>query len=214
LRAEKGSSEGNIVAHSALWQKPNVPDAGACWTLEPMEPDRRHRLTLILGGARSGKSRQAERLVLESGLVPVYVATGEALDDEMVARIAEHKRRRGACWRTLEEPLDLVPALQGECRPDRAVLVDCVTLWLTNLMVKERPVRAEMEGFVAALPRLDGTLVLVSNEVGLGVVPTDAMARAFIDHAGWLHQRIAEQADVVVLMAAGLPVHLKSPSDA
>jgi adenosylcobinamide kinase/adenosylcobinamide-phosphate guanylyltransferase len=179
-----------------------------------MEPDRLHRLTLILGGARSGKSRHAERLVLESGLVPVHVATAEALDEEMAARIAEHKMRRGARWRTLEEPLDLVLALQAECRAGRAVLVDCLTLWLTNLMVKERPVRAEMEGFVAALPRLAGTLVLVSNEVGLGVVPTDAMARAFIDHAGWLHQRIAEQADVVILMAAGLPVHLKSPSDA
>jgi len=179
-----------------------------------MEPDRLHRLTLVLGGARSGKSRHAERLVLASGLAPVYVATGEALDEEMAARIAEHRRRRGARWRTLEEPLDLVGAVQRECGSDRAVLVDCLTLWLTNLMVEERPVRAEMEGLVAALPRLSGTLVLVSNEVGLGVVPTDAMARAFIDHAGWLHQRIAEQADVVVLMAAGLPLHLKSPSDA
>jgi adenosylcobinamide kinase/adenosylcobinamide-phosphate guanylyltransferase len=178
------------------------------------EPKPLLSLTLVLGGARSGKSRHAERLVLESGLAPVHVATAEALDEEMAARIAEHKRRRGARWRTLEEPLDLVPALQGECRPGRAVLVDCLTLWLTNLMVEGRPVRAEMEGFLAALPRLSGTLVLVSNEVGLGVVPTDAMARAFIDHAGWLHQRIAEQADVVVLMAAGLPVHLKSPSDA
>jgi adenosylcobinamide kinase/adenosylcobinamide-phosphate guanylyltransferase len=214
LRAEKGSGDASIVAHPAVWQKPNVPDAGACWTSQPMEPDRLHRLTLILGGARSGKSRHAERLVLESGLVPVHVATAEALDEEMAARIAEHKGRRGARWRTLEEPLDLVLALQAECRAGRAVLVDCLTLWLTNLMVKERPVRAEMEGFVAALPRLAGTLVLVSNEVGLGVVPTDAMARAFIDHAGWLHQRIAEQADVVILMAAGLPVHLKSPSDA
>ncbi|MGH6904133.1 MAG: bifunctional adenosylcobinamide kinase/adenosylcobinamide-phosphate guanylyltransferase [Geminicoccaceae bacterium] len=179
-----------------------------------MEPDRLHRLTFILGGARSGKSRHAERLVLESGLAPVYVATAEALDPEMAARIAEHKRRRGARWRTLEEPLDLVGAVQRECRPDRAVLVDCLTLWLTNLMVKGRPVRAEMAGFLAALPRLEGTLVLVSNEVGQGVVPTDAMARAFIDHVGWLHQRIAEQADVVVLMVAGLPVQLKSPSDA
>jgi adenosylcobinamide kinase / adenosylcobinamide-phosphate guanylyltransferase len=170
-------------------------------------------LTLVLGGARSGKSGHAERLVHESGLTPVYVATAEALDDEMAARIAEHKRRRGARWRTLEEPLDLVPALQGECRPDRAVLVDCLTLWLTNLMVKGRPVRAEMGGLVGALPSLQGTLVLVSNEVGLGVVPADPMARAFIDHAGWLHQRIAEQADVVVLMAAGLPVHLKSASE-
>jgi adenosylcobinamide kinase/adenosylcobinamide-phosphate guanylyltransferase len=179
-----------------------------------MDPDRLHRLTLVLGGARSGKSRHAERLVLASGLAPVYVATAAALDEEMAARIAEHKKRRGARWRTLEEPLNLVPALQGECGPERAVLVDCLTLWLTNLMVEGRPVQAEMEGFLAALPRLGGPLVSVSNEVGLGVVPTDAMARAFIDHAGWLHQRIAEQADVVVLMAAGLPVHLKLPSDA
>jgi adenosylcobinamide kinase/adenosylcobinamide-phosphate guanylyltransferase len=179
-----------------------------------MQPHHLRRLTLVLGGARSGKSRHAERLVLESGLAPVHVATAEALDPEMAVRIAEHKRRRGARWRTLEEPLDLVPVLQAECRPDRAVLVDCLTLWLTNLMVLGRPLPAEMEGFVAALPRLQGALVLVSNEVGLGVVPTDAMARAFLDHAGWLHQRIAERADVVVFMAAGLPLRLKSPSDA
>jgi adenosylcobinamide kinase/adenosylcobinamide-phosphate guanylyltransferase len=179
-----------------------------------MKPTALARLTLVLGGTRSGKSRYAERLVLATGLAPIYVATGEALDDEMAARIADHQRRRGARWRTVEEPLDLVEVVQRECRPTRAVLVDCLTLWLTNLMVAERPVRAEMEGFAAALPRLNGSLVLVSNEVGLGVVPTDAMARAFIDHAGWLHQRIAEQADVVVFMAAGLPLHLKSPSDA
>lgn len=171
------------------------------------------RLTLVLGGARSGKSRYAERLVLESGLAPVYVATAEALDDEMAARIAAHRARRGAIWRTIEEPLDLVAVLQKECGPDRAVLVDCLTLWLSNLMVKERPVRAEIEGLVAALAPLQGALVLVSNEVGQGVVPTDAMARAFIEHAGWLHQRIAEEADVVVFMAAGLPLHLKSPAD-
>ena len=172
------------------------------------------RLTLILGGARSGKSRYAERLVVGSGLAPVYVATAEALDDEMAARIAAHRVRRDASWRTVEEPLDLVAVLQKECRPDRAVLVDCLTLWLTNLMVNERPVVEEVEGLVAALPDLSGPVVLVSNEVGLGVVPTDPMARAFVDHAGWLHQRIAEQADVVVLVAAGLPLRLKSPSDA
>src|SRR5512145_191292 len=97
-------------------------------------------LTLVLGGARSGKSRHAERLVLESGLAPVYVATGEALDDEMAARIAEHRARRGAGWRTVEEPLDLAGALLAECHPGRAVLVDCLTLWLTNLMVANRPV--------------------------------------------------------------------------
>ena len=116
-------------------------------------------------------------------------------------------------WRTVEEPLDLAGALLRECGPDRAVLVDCLTLWLTNLMVTKRPLRTETARLVELLPRLPGALVLVSNEVGLGVVPTDAMARAFLDHAGWLHQRIAEQADVVVFMAAGLPLHLKQPTD-
>jgi adenosylcobinamide kinase/adenosylcobinamide-phosphate guanylyltransferase len=178
-----------------------------------MDPARTRSLTLILGGARSGKSRHAERLVLASGLAPVYVATAQALDAEMAARIADHRARRGAAWRTIEEPLDLAGVLDGEAADGRAVLVDCLTLWLTNLMVAGRPVRAEMARLLELLRSLPGTLVLVSNEVGLGVVPTDAMARAFIDHAGWLHQRIAEQADDVVFMAAGLPLHLKSPTD-
>jgi adenosylcobinamide kinase/adenosylcobinamide-phosphate guanylyltransferase len=178
-----------------------------------MHPTRADWLTLVLGGARSGKSRHAERLVLESGLVPVYVATAEALDAEMAARIAAHRARRGAGWRTLEEPLDLAGTLEKECGPDRAVLVDCLTLWLSNLMVARRPVRADTARLAELLPRLPGMLVLVSNEVGLGVVPAAPMARAFIDHAGWLHQSIAEQADVVVFMAAGLPLHLKSPTD-
>jgi adenosylcobinamide kinase/adenosylcobinamide-phosphate guanylyltransferase len=177
------------------------------------ERPSRCALTLVLGGARSGKSHHAERLVLASGLTPVYVATAQALDDEMAARIARHRARRGASWRTVEEPLDLAGALRQGCAPGRAVLVDCLTLWLTNLMVAKRAVPAEVAHLVELLPTLPGTLVLVSNEVGLGVVPSDAMARAFIDHAGWLHQCIAERADVVVLMAAGLPLHLKSPTD-
>jgi adenosylcobinamide kinase / adenosylcobinamide-phosphate guanylyltransferase len=181
-----------------------------------VEPKARRsppRLTLVLGGARSGKSRHADRLVLERGLLPVYVATAEALDPEMAARIAEHRARRGSSWLTVEEPLDLVGTLRRECDERRAVLVDCLTLWLTNLMVAQRPVRAEMARLVELLPSIRGALVLVSNEVGLGVVPTHAMARTFVDHAGWLHQRIAEQADDVVFMAAGLPLHLKSPRD-
>jgi adenosylcobinamide kinase / adenosylcobinamide-phosphate guanylyltransferase len=181
--------------------------------VHPIERTSPPALTLILGGARSGKSRYAERLGLGSGLLPVYVATAEALDAEMAARIAEHRARRGTTWRTVEEPLDLVETLQRECGPGQAVLVDCLTLWLTNLMVAKRPVRTEMARLIELLPSIRGALVLVSNEVGLGVVPTDAMARAFIDHAGWLHQRIAEQADDVVFMAAGLPLHLKSLTD-
>jgi adenosylcobinamide kinase/adenosylcobinamide-phosphate guanylyltransferase len=167
------------------------------------------RLTLVLGGARSGKSRHAERLVLASGLEPVYVATAEALDVEMTARIAHHRARRGDHWRTIEEPLDLLGVLERECAAGRALLVDCLTLWLTNLMVRERPVSVDMERLIGALPGLPGPLVLVSNEVGLGVVPIDPMTRAFVDHAGFLHQRIAEVADAVVFMTAGLPRRLK-----
>ena len=179
-----------------------------------MNAARAGNLTLILGGARSGKSRYAERLVLASGLTPVYVATAQALDAEMAARIAQHRARRGASWRTIEEPIDLVGVLLRECRPGPGRPGG-----LSHSMADQpdggaaagaggqrAPARAAPEpGRVM--------LVLVSNEVGLGVVPTDAMARAFIEHAGWLHQRIAEQADVVVFMAAGLPLHLKSPTD-
>jgi adenosylcobinamide kinase/adenosylcobinamide-phosphate guanylyltransferase len=178
-----------------------------------MNAARAGNLTLVLGGARSGKSRYAERLVLASGLTPVYIATAQALDAEMAARIAQHRARRGASWRTIEEPLDLMGVLLHESRPDRAVLVDCLTLWLTNLTMARRPVQADSARLLELLPALPGTLVLVSNEVGLGVVPVDAMARIFIEHAGSLHQRIAEQADIVVFMAAGLPLHLKSPMD-
>jgi adenosylcobinamide kinase / adenosylcobinamide-phosphate guanylyltransferase len=167
------------------------------------------RLTLVLGGARSGKSRHAERMVLASGLEPVYLATAEALDGEMAARIAAHRSHRGPEWHMLEEPLDLTGALGRECAAGRVVLVDCLTLWLTNLMVHERPVDMEIERLIEGLPGLPGPLVLVSNEVGQGVVPVAAMARAFVDHAGFLHQRIAERADAVVLMTAGLPQRLK-----
>jgi adenosylcobinamide kinase/adenosylcobinamide-phosphate guanylyltransferase len=167
------------------------------------------RLTLVLGGTRSGKSRFAERLVLESGFEPVYIATAEPLDQEMTVRIAEHRARRGAGWRTVEEPLHLVGALARECAPERAVLVDCLTLWLTNLMIGQRDVAAEAACLVDALGGLRGALVLVSNEVGQGVVPESAMARAFIDHAGRLHQALAARADAVVFLTAGLPQRLK-----
>ena len=166
-------------------------------------------LTLVLGGARSGKSRHAERLASTSGLSPVYVATAQALDGEMARRIARHRARRGPVWRTVEEPLDLVATLQQECAPECIVLVDCLTLWLTNLMVAERPVEAECARLLERLPSLESPLILVSNEVGQGIVPDNAMARAFVDHAGWLHQGIAERADAVVLMTAGLPHRLK-----
>ena len=166
-------------------------------------------ITLVLGGARSGKSRHGERLVEASGLEPYYIATAQALDDEMRSRIDEHKVRRGERWQTLEEPLALTRTLHSVTAEGRALLVDCLTLWLTNLMVHERPIDAEIDGLVDSLEALHGSAVFVSNEVGQGVMPTNAMARAFIDHAGRLHQRLAEKADQVLFMTAGLAQQLK-----
>ena len=167
------------------------------------------RVTLILGGARSGKSREAERLVEESGLEPIYIATAEALDNEMRTRIEKHQARRGQLWQTIEEPLRLTETLQSVTAQGRALMVDCLTLWLTNLMVHDLPVEDEVDRLIDGLDRLSGATVFVSNEVGQGVMPTNAMARAFIDHAGLLHQRLAFKADRVLMMTAGLPQQLK-----
>ncbi|PSH65990.1 bifunctional adenosylcobinamide kinase/adenosylcobinamide-phosphate guanylyltransferase [Phyllobacterium sophorae] len=168
-----------------------------------------HGVTFILGGARSGKSSFAEGLIEASGLEAVYLATGKAWDDEMSARIGLHKARRGSAWTTIEEPLDLVGLLQSESAGNRAVLVDCLTLWLTNLMMAERDIEAETAELVAVLPRLKGPLVFVSNEVGLGIVPENRMAREFRDHAGRLHQAVAGAAATVYFVAAGLPLKMK-----
>jgi adenosylcobinamide kinase / adenosylcobinamide-phosphate guanylyltransferase len=167
------------------------------------------RATLILGGARSGKSRHGEQLVLASGAEPVYVATAEALDEEMARRIAAHRARRDARFMTVEAPLDLVGALRRECASGRAVLVDCLTLWLTNQMMAGRHLELEIERLLDLTGKLPGALVLISNEVGQGVMPANAMARAFADHAGALHQGLAARVDAVTLMVAGLPLHLK-----
>lgn len=167
------------------------------------------RLTFILGGARSGKSRHAEALIEASGLKPYYIATAEALDGEMANRIARHQARRGRHWQTLEEPLRLTETLRSVTAEGRALMVDCMTLWLTNLMVHDRVVDVEVDELIGCLDGLDGATVLVSNEVGQGVMPTNAMARAFIDHAGLLHQRLAEKAHRVLFMTAGLVQQLK-----
>lgn len=167
------------------------------------------KTTLVLGGARSGKSVFAERLVAQSGLDAVYIATGQAYDDEMNERIATHKERRGSIWTTVEEPLDLTGALAAHAGEERAVLVDCLTLWLTNLMMAERDITAETARLVAAIPELPGMVLFVSNEVGLGIVPENRMAREFRDHAGRLNQAIAAAADEVYFIAAGLPLKMK-----
>jgi adenosylcobinamide kinase/adenosylcobinamide-phosphate guanylyltransferase len=167
------------------------------------------RLSLILGGARSGKSRYAEGLILKSGLEPIYIATAQPLDDEMAERIARHRVRRGANWQTIEEPLALVNVLASAVSERRAVLVDCLTLWITNLMMQDRNIDEDINDFIDALDQLKGVVVFVSNEVGQGVMPLNAMAREFIDIAGSLHQRIADRADRVVFLTAGLPHQLK-----
>lgn len=172
------------------------------------------RITLVLGGARSGKSRHAEQII-ESALgnalydSAIYLATAEALDDEMAARVAEHRARRGPAWRTVEEPLDLVGALAANADTVRPILVDCLTLWLNNIMMAGRDVDAETQSLVAALQDHGGPVVLVSNEVGLGIVPDNALARDFRDRAGRLNRDVAAVADRVLFVAAGLPLVLK-----
>lgn len=166
------------------------------------------RLTLVLGGARSGKSRYAESLTIGYPPPWVYVATAEPLDDEMAARIAEHRGRRGADWRTIEASHDLAGAVAG-APAGSTVLVDCLTLWLSNLMLTHAEIEAEADRLDDALAQARGPIVLVSNEVGLGIVPDNALARRFRDAQGRLNQRMAARADRVVLMVAGLPLVVK-----
>ncbi len=167
------------------------------------------RLTLVLGGARSGKSAYAESLVEAAPGDPVYIATGEANDAEMAARIDDHKARRGERWRTVEEPLDLAGALAREAVQGRAALVECLTLWLANLMAAGRDPVIEQGRLVGALAEVSAPVVVVANEVGLGIVPDNKLARDFRDHAGRLNQAVAGVADRVVFVAAGLPLTLK-----
>ena len=167
------------------------------------------KIILVLGGARSGKSVFAEDLIAKSGLSKVYVATGQAFDREMSDRIDIHKGRRGTEWSTVEDPFDLAGVLEKNAAPDRAVLVDCLTLWVTNLMMQDKNVVEEGDLLAATLPLLSGVIVLVSSEVGMGLVPDNYMARAFRDHAGRLHQQIAAIADEVYFVAAGLPLKMK-----
>jgi adenosylcobinamide kinase/adenosylcobinamide-phosphate guanylyltransferase len=167
------------------------------------------RTTLVLGGARSGKSAFAERLAAEAAAARVYVATATAGDDEMRERIAHHRARRGDGWRTVEEPLALVDTLTRESRTDNAILVDCLTLWLSNLMHADKDVEAETRQLAAVLREARGNIVLVSNEVGLGLVPETPLGRAFRDAQGRLNQAVAAAVTNVAFIAAGLPIWLK-----
>ncbi|GAA0601254.1 bifunctional adenosylcobinamide kinase/adenosylcobinamide-phosphate guanylyltransferase [Paenochrobactrum glaciei] len=167
------------------------------------------KITLVLGGARSGKSKYAENCAESSGLELFYIATGRAYDDEMRSRISIHQDRRGLNWTTVEEPLDLAGSLLKTAAQNRFVLVDCLTLWVTNLMMAERDIDAETTRLLEVFPKLSGEIFFVSNEVGLGIVPDNRMAREFRDYAGFLHQRVAEKAQEVYFMAAGLSLKMK-----
>jgi len=166
-------------------------------------------LTLILGGARSGKSAMAERLIQALPPPWTYIATAEALDEEMRERIAEHRRRRGDGWATVEAPMALPEALSTAPGP---VLVDCLTLWLTNVMLAERPIEPAAAALEAALQARSAPTFLVANEVGLGIVPEHRLGRLFRDEAGRLNQRLAARAERVLFMVAGLPMTVKGSS--
>ena len=165
-------------------------------------------VTLVLGGARSGKSRYAESLVEKTG-AGLYVATAQVRDGEMAERVRLHKDRRGDVWKTLEEPLNLASVIANHAGPNHMILVDCLTLWLSNLMEDGRDVGVETAGLCNALKEAKGPVTLVSNEVGMGIVPDNALARDFRDHQGRLNQAVAAAADRVVFVAAGLPLTLK-----
>jgi adenosylcobinamide kinase/adenosylcobinamide-phosphate guanylyltransferase len=167
------------------------------------------RKVLVLGGARSGKSRTAQKLVSASKLPPTLIATAQALDDEMKARIARHQAERPAAWHVREEPLALAAAIGAEARPDRAVLVDCLTLWLSNIMLDGRDPDDAIAALVRAIERAQGPLVLVSNEVGQGVVPEHALGRRFRDEQGLLNQTVAAVCDTVLFVVSGCPVVIK-----
>lgn len=180
-----------------------------------MSPSKNFRLALILGGARSGKSQYALELARSFPTPRLYLATAEAGDEEMAARIACHRRDRGEGWDTVEAPLDLAGALAQAQDQGRyqVILADCLTLWLSNWLIRggdSAELQRVCEELAAVGEKAITPTILVSNEVGWGIVPENPLAREFRDWAGWLHQRIAAAADLVVLLAAGLPLTLKS----
>ena len=168
---------------------------------------------LILGGARSGKSSLAEKLAKDSGLTVCYIATATADDYEMLERIQQHQARRPADWHLIESPVELASAISKHAAEDRCLLVDCLTLWLSNLLLLGDPQRLKLEktALLNTLSILPGEIIMVSNETGQGVVPMGQLTRRFVDEAGWLHQAVAEASDRVIFTIAGLPQVLKGP---
>ncbi len=172
-------------------------------------------LELILGGARSGKSRMAEQKALASFDKRVYIATATAHDEEMAQRIAQHQQQRDSRWINIEAPIELAAALNEHAEAQTAVLVDCLTLWLTNLLMREDPALFERErqALLDTLADAPGHILLVSNSVGMGVVPMGKLTRDFVDQSGLLEQAIASISDTVTLVVAGLPLILKAPNE-
>ncbi|WP_294353222.1 bifunctional adenosylcobinamide kinase/adenosylcobinamide-phosphate guanylyltransferase [uncultured Sphingomonas sp.] len=167
------------------------------------------RTTLVLGGARSGKSRHAQAIAEASADRRIFVATAQAFDGEMAERIAMHQRDRDVSWRTIEAPVDLPGVIVAEAGSGRVLLVDCLTLWLSNLLLAEADLEAASDALVGAIQRAEANIVFVSNEVGFGIVPDNALARLFRDAAGRLNQRLAGVCDAVELVVAGLPLRIK-----
>lgn len=167
------------------------------------------RSLLVLGGARSGKSRHAQAWCEAAPGRLAYIATAQAFDDEMTERIARHRADRDARWRTMEAPVDLPEAIRAAAKEADAILVDCLTLWLSNLLLAEKDIAGASAALVEAVRGCPVPIVLVSNEVGLSIVPDNALARRFRDEAGWLNQTVAGACERVVLVAAGLPLVLK-----
>ncbi len=165
-------------------------------------------LTLVIGGARSGKSAHAERLITATARPRRYIATAQGWDDEMRARIAQHQRDRGSDWVTVEAPLDLGPALAAASARE-CVLIDCATLWLTNHLLADHDLPAQTDALIKAIAACAAPVVIVSNETGWGIVPDNALARRFRDAQGRLNQRLAHEAGLVVAVIAGLPLVLK-----
>ncbi|TAN45182.1 MAG: bifunctional adenosylcobinamide kinase/adenosylcobinamide-phosphate guanylyltransferase [Nitrospirae bacterium] len=166
-------------------------------------------ITFIIGGARSGKSSLALKKASDKQGKKAYIATAQAFDDEMKARIEKHKKERSAEWDCFEEPLELARLLSGLQGKYEVLLIDCLTLWLSNIMLAEKSIEDEIDSLIVSLNGIDSSLFLVSNEVGLGIVPDNPLGRRFRDLAGTLNQRVAAAADDVYLVAAGIPVKIK-----
>lgn len=165
---------------------------------------------LILGGARSGKSGYAESLAKQTAFDVTYVATAQAHDQEMSERIVQHQLDRPNHWSTIEEPLALADVIKTHSKPNSVVLVDCLTLWLMNVMHHELDLAQEVDQVLAALEQAQSMVILVSNEISMGVVPMGELSRRYVDNLGRLHQQIAKQAQQVTLMVAGIPMAVKS----